>query len=371
MRIGILGGGQLGRMLALAGYPLGLQFRFLDNDLAPAGDVGELITGEFEDESVLARFAQGLDVATFEFENVPEASARSLAAHVPVYPPAAALHTAQDRLNEKTLFRRLGIPTPPFQSVDHWEDLERAIARIGLPAVLKTRRLGYDGKGQVVLRSAEDVENAWETLGGVPLILEGFIPFERELSILAVRGRGGETAFYPLVQNEHRGGILRLSVAPASGIDDALQAKAETLVGRVLEALDYVGVLALELFEVGGDLLANEIAPRVHNSGHWTIEGAVCSQFENHLRAILGWPLGSTRAVGHSAMINLIGSAPPEECLLSWPEAHLHLYGKAPRPGRKIGHLTVCSPSAAERDSTVSGLRALVDRADEASPDAG
>jgi 5-(carboxyamino)imidazole ribonucleotide synthase len=360
MRIGILGGGQLGRMLALAGYPLGLQFRFLDNDLAPAGDVGELMTGEFEDEAVLVRFARGLDVATFEFENVPEASARWLAAHVPVFPPAVALQTAQDRLNEKRLFRDLGIPTAKFVSVDNREELEVAVRTTGLPAVLKTRRFGYDGKGQVVLRSAEDVDNAWRTLGGVPLILEGFISFERELSILAVRGRGGETAFYPLVQNEHRGGILRLSIAPAPSVDDELQGKAEMLAGRVLEALDYVGVLALELFQSGDELLANEMAPRVHNSGHWTIEGSVCSQFENHLRAIVGWPLGSTRCVGHSAMVNLIGSAPPVPEVLRIAGARMHLYGKSPRPGRKIGHITVCSPTLELRDRTVAEVHGLI-----------
>jgi 5-(carboxyamino)imidazole ribonucleotide synthase len=361
MNVGVLGAGQLGRMLALAGYPLGLKFRFLDNDRAPAGDVAELMTGEFEDEATLARFAQGLDVATFEFENVPQGAARTLARHVPVFPAAGALETAQDRLHEKTLFRTLGIPTPMFVPVDSDEDLRRAVGVTGLPAVLKTRRLGYDGKGQMVLRDNADVDIAWKTLGGVPLILEAFVAFERELSIIAVRGRSGETAFYPLVQNEHRGGVLRLSLAPAPGADAALQMRAESLVGRVLGSLNYVGVITLELFQAGDELLANEIAPRVHNSGHWTIEGSVCSQFENHLRAVLGWPLGSTRPTGYSAMLNLIGSAPPSEQILRCPEAHLHLYGKSPRPGRKIGHITICAETEEERDALISHLRPAVD----------
>jgi 5-(carboxyamino)imidazole ribonucleotide synthase len=360
MKVGILGGGQLGRMLALAGYPLGLRFRFLDNDSAPAGQLAELITGEFEDEAILEAFARDLDVVTYEFENVPVGAVRWLArAGVPCYPPPEALEAAQDRLHEKMLFTRLGIPTPAFMPVDSEEQLAAAVEAVGLPAVLKTRRLGYDGKGQVVIRDSAEIVAAWAQLGGRALILEAFIPFERELSIIAVRNRDGQTAYYPLIQNEHREGILRMSLAPAPGATAALQATAEDLVRRIVDAVDYVGVLALELFQVKANLLASEVAPRVHNSGHWTIEGAVCSQFENHLRGVLGWPLGSTAVRGHSVMFNLIGEAPPRERVLRIPGAHLHLYGKTPRPGRKIGHVTVCCPALEQRDLVAAELRGL------------
>jgi 5-(carboxyamino)imidazole ribonucleotide synthase len=342
MHIGILGGGQLGRMLALAGYPLGLRFRFLDpSPAAPAGHLAELVVGGYDDRPTLDAFAAGLDVVTYEFESVPATAVRHLAERLPVYPPPAALEAAQERLREKTCFRDLGIPTAPFATVDGRADLETALARIGLPAVLKTRRFGYDGKGQQVVRTPADAAHAFAALAGVPLILEGFIPFRRELSILAVRGRGGATAFYPLVENHHQGGILRLSLAPAPDLAAGLQALAEDYARRVLEALDYVGVLAIEFFEHEGRLLANEMAPRVHNSGHWTIEGAATSQFANHLRAVAGWPLGETAAAGRSALVNLIGAVPPTEAVLAVPGAHLHLYGKAPAPGRKLGHVTL------------------------------
>src|SRR5262245_22563188 len=264
--VGILGAGQLGRMLALAGYPLGLRFRFLDPAPgAPAGQMAEHIQGDYADTATLERFSAGLDVVTYEFENVPVAAARFLAGRMPVYPPPLALEVAQDRLDEKTFFRSIGAAIPPFAPVDSRESLDAAIAQIGLPAVLKTRRLGYDGKGQMVLRAPSDLDAAWATLGATPLILEGFVRFERELSILAARGGGGETAFYPLVENHHRDGILRLSLAPAPRLSAALQAEAEDAARRILEALDYVGVLAVELFDCGGRLLANEMAPRVHN----------------------------------------------------------------------------------------------------------
>jgi 5-(carboxyamino)imidazole ribonucleotide synthase len=355
MNVGVLGGGQLGRMLALAGYPLGLRFRFLDlSPLAPAGHLAELHNGDYEDADVLERFADKLDVVTYEFENVPVASARLLAERVPVYPPARALEVAQDRLTEKTFFQSLNISTPPFVAVDSEESFRSALRQIGLPAVLKTRRMGYDGKGQIVLREPGDAEYAWRILGDVPQILEGFVPFRRELSVLSVRGRSGEAAFYPLVENHHREGMLRLSLAPAPGLTAELQSQAEDYARRVLEALGYVGVLAIELFEVDGRLLANEMAPRVHNSGHWTIEGAVTSQFENHLRAVLGLPLGSTAAVGHAAMINLIGSTPPPETVLRVPRAHLHLYGKSPAAGRKLGHVTIVEKTETALRDTVA-----------------
>jgi 5-(carboxyamino)imidazole ribonucleotide synthase len=342
MIIGIMGGGQLGRMLALAGYPLGLRFRTLDlSSEAPAGPLTELMVADFNDTDALKRFAHGLDAATYEFENVPVDSARFLERRILVYPPSAALEVGQDRLSEKTFFQQLGIPTAPFVPVDSWDELKEAINNVGLPAVLKTRRFGYDGKGQFILRKTEDAALAWQSLGGVPLIYESFIAFERELSILAVRSRSGETAFYPIVENHHKDGILRLSLCPAPGASSEAQAEAEMHAGRALGALNYVGVLAIEFFEKGGRLLANEMAPRVHNSGHWTIEGAETSQFENHLRAILGLPLGSTATRGCSGMLNLIGTIPDRRAVLEFADAHLHLYGKAARPNRKLGHITL------------------------------
>jgi 5-(carboxyamino)imidazole ribonucleotide synthase len=359
--VGVLGGGQLGRMLALAGYPLGLQFRFLDpSPEAPAGHLAELQTGAYDDPDALARFAEGLDVATYEFENVPEIAARTLAARVPVFPPSLALETAQDRLGEKRLFERLEIPVARYEPVDSQHDLEAAVTRLGLPVILKTRRLGYDGKGQMMLRAGEEIVGAWGALGGVPSVLEQCVQLRRELSILAIRGRDGSTASFPLVENTHREGILRVSLAPADGAAE-LQRVAEEYIERLLNALDYVGLLALELFvdDRDGSLLANEIAPRVHNSGHWTIEGAETSQFENHLRAIVGLPLGSTAPRRWSAMVNLIGTTPPADEIMAIPGAHLHLYGKRPRPGRKLGHVTVTADSEAARDALLQRVLAV------------
>ena len=347
MTIGILGGGQLGYMLALAGYPLDFHFRFLDpSPQAPVGRIAPRVTAEYTDYEALDRFAHGLALVTYEFENVPVEAARHLAKHVPVYPPPEALEVAQDRLDEKTLFRKLRIPTTEFVALSSAAELAAAAQTLGLPCVLKTRRLGYDGKGQWVLRTPEDVAALNRDFPAAPLILEKFVSFQRELSILAVRGRKGETAFYPLVENHHRGGILRLSLAPAPQLSLGLQQEAENAARRILEALDYVGVLAVELFESRGRLLANEIAPRVHNSGHWSIEGAVASQFQNHLRAVAGLPLGLTTTRGHSAMLNLIGELPEAAELLAIPDAHLHLYGKSLRPGRKVGHVTVRADSS-------------------------
>jgi 5-(carboxyamino)imidazole ribonucleotide synthase len=315
--VGCIGGGQLGRMLALAGAPLGVRMRFLDPaEDACAGDVGELVVGPYDDPNSLDRLAAGADVVTYEFENVPVDAARRAAA----VPGPRALELGQDRLVEKELFRRLGIDTASFGT----------LADTGLPALVKSRRLGYDGKGQRVVES-------YAPLGDDELA-EAIVPFDRELSIVAVRGRDGDTRFYPLAENEHRGGILAVSRAPAH---DAPQSEAEEIATRLLEQLDYVGVLAVELFDVGGKLLANEFAPRVHNTGHWTIDGADTSQFENHLRAILGLPLGSTAARAENVMVNLVGSLPPLDRLLAIPGAHLHLYGKEPRAGRKLGHLTL------------------------------
>jgi 5-(carboxyamino)imidazole ribonucleotide synthase len=363
--IGILGGGQLGYMLALAGYPLGLHFRFLDpSPEAPVGRIAQRVTAEYNDQAALEKFANGLELVTYEFENVPVEAAKFLAERVPVYPPPAALEAAQDRMNEKDLFRRLGIPTTEFLPVSNHSELEAAAKTLGLPAVLKTCRMGYDGKGQWILRTAQDVAKAKSELPKVQLILERFVPFTRELSVLAVRSRSGEIAYYPLVENHHRGGILRLSLAPAPRLEATIQGAAEDAARRVLESLKYVGVLAIEFFEFEGRLLANEMAPRVHNSGHWTIEGAVTSQFENHLRAVLGLPLGSTGPAGHCAMVNLIGDLPESPEVLAVPDAHLHLYGKSPRPGRKLGHITLRAASPERLVLRLSELPAFFHRPD-------
>jgi 5-(carboxyamino)imidazole ribonucleotide synthase len=362
MKVGILGGGQLGRMLALAGIPLDIRFRILEPAREAATDtVAERVVGEYEDFAALADFVRGLDVVTYEFENVPVATTRWLALRVPVYPPPNALATAQDRLHEKTFFQRVAIPVPAFKAVDSRSDFDTALSAVGLPAVLKTRRFGYDGKGQYVLRTTTEAEEAWQLLGGRPLILEQLIPFDREVSILAVRGRDGTTAFYPLVENVHHAGILRRSVAPASESSEDLQTQAEHYAAAALNALDYVGVLAIEFFAVGRRLLANEMAPRVHNSGHWTIEGAETSQFENHLRAVVGWPMGATQRRGRSGMWNLIGTVPLAEAILGLPGAHLHVYGKSPRPGRKLGHITLRADDPAEFDRYRRQMDAVVD----------
>lgn len=358
--VGVLGAGQLGRMLGLAGRALGLRLSFLDPTAgSPAEAVGELIVSDYTEPQALERLSSA-DVVTFEFENVPVAAVKALETRVKVYPSSSALEVAQDRLHEKTLFRSLGILTPPFEAVSSWRELEAALGRIGLPAVLKTRRFGYDGKGQAVLRTEAEARSAFESLGGVPLIVEGFVAFQRELSIVAVRSSVGEVAYYPLVQNQHRAGILRTTIAPAPTVTPAAEQAAKQYIAQLLSMLDYVGVLALELFEVDGQLLANEIAPRVHNTGHFTIEGARTSQFENHLRAILGLPLGSTEVLSPCAMINLIGVAPDARALLAVPDAHLHWYGKEPRPARKVGHVTVRAADYATLEQRVNELERIV-----------
>ncbi len=350
--IGILGAGQLGRMLALAGYPLGMRFRFFDPaEDSPAGHLAPHIAADYDDWEALQAFAESVDVVTYEFENVPVETARFLEKFVPVYPPPLALEKAQDRFVEKSFFRELGIPTPKFA-------LEAFATWRGFPAVLKTRRLGYDGKGQFVVASEAELAQALEKLAGQDVILEEFVRFEREVSILAARGMDGEMVFYPLTQNTHRDGILRLSLV--SGERHPLQEEAEAYARQVMEALDYVGVLAIEFFEFEGQLLANEMAPRVHNSGHWTIEGAVTSQFENHVRAVRGLPLGSASPLGAVGMVNLIGQAPDEISILKIGGAHLHLYGKSPRLGRKLGHVTVFARSQDVVKQQIQMIRKLV-----------
>lgn len=362
----MLGGGQLGRMLALAGVPLGHRFVFLEPAASPcAGHVGEVLAGRYDDEALLAALAAQVDVVTYEFENVPVASARFLEGRVPVFPPPRALEASQDRVVEKEFFRSLGIPTPPFAVVATREELARAVLSLGLPAVLKTRRFGYDGKGQWVLRTAADVAALDASTFAAPLVLEGFVPFERELSILAARGRDGELAFYPLVENEHRGGILRTSVPRSPAWTPKLQARAETYARRVTTELGYVGVLAIELFLASGELLVNEMAPRVHNSGHWTIEGAETSQFENHVRAVVGLPLGATRMVGVSAMLNVVGARPSARAVLAVPGAHAHDYGKSEATNRKIGHVTLRTDTREELEAGLARLRPIVFAASE------
>lgn len=358
MNIGVLGGGQLGRMIALAGYPLGLRFRCYDPvEDACVDALVERVRGAWDDHEALARFAAGLDVVTYEFENVPVETVRILEGlGVEVVPGARALEVSQDRLLEKQFLASLGVATAPFAAVDTEADLREAVVRLGLPAVLKTRRGGYDGKGQIVLRAAEEVAPAWAELGDVPLILEAFVAFDRELSIVAARDRDGNVACYPLVQNVHRDGILRLTLAPASGVTPALQARAEGWAREVLTALGYVGVVAIELFERAGDLVANEMAPRVHNSGHWSIDGAITSQFEQHVRAVAGLPLGSTAPRGASLMVNVIGTPPDTARVAAVEGAHVHLYDKAPRAGRKIGHVTLNASDASTLAARVPAL---------------
>ena len=349
--IGILGGGQLGRMLALAAAALGLRCHiFCPDPDSPAFDVAAARTvAGYEDEEALAAFAAAVDVVTYEFENVPARTAEVIAARRPLHPGATALATAQDRLAEKSFVSGLGIATAPFRAVGSEAELARALGEIGAPAILKTRRFGYDGKGQVRIGSGDGAGDAWAELGGVPAILEGFVPFAKEVSIVAARSRDGSFAAYEPCWNEHRDGILDTTRLPA-GLPAGTEAASVEAARRIADALGYVGVIAVEMFvSEDGGIAVNEIAPRVHNSGHWTIEGAETSQFEQHVRAICGWPLGSTRRRGQIEMRNLIG---PE--IASWPEvlarpgAHLHHYGKAgATPGRKMGHVTTV---VSERD---------------------
>ena len=345
--IGILGGGQLGRMIALAAATLGLRTHvFAPDRRSPAFEVAASSTcAPYEDETALARFAESADLVTYEFENVPATTAGFLAGRMPLRPGALALETSQDRLAEKMFVSRLGIATAPFRKVDDVGELERGLDELGRPAILKTRRFGYDGKGQVRLGEHGSAEAALAEIGRMPAVLEGFVPFAHEVSIVAARSTDGSFAAYDPCLNTHRDGILSTTEVP-SGLAPDLCRQAVGTARRIADALGYVGVLAVELFVMAdGSLVVNEIAPRVHNSGHWTIEGAETSQFEQHVRAICGWPLGDTRRRGRVTMRNLIG---PEidrwPDVLATPGAHLHHYGKtAARPGRKMGHVTTVS----------------------------
>jgi 5-(carboxyamino)imidazole ribonucleotide synthase len=350
--IGILGGGQLGRMLAMAAARLGFKCQVFSPDPdSPAFDVVHNATcAEYADVEALELFANDVDVITYEFENVPAAAAMVLAARRPVLPEYTVLGTTQDRLAEKDFVTKLGIATTAYADVSSVEALRAAIARVGLPAVIKTRRFGYDGKGQAILRDGDDLDRVWIELATKSAILEAFVPFEREISVIAARSADGHVECYDVTENEHGDHILKTSRVPAA-ISDALAGQARGIAETIANALNYVGVLAVEMFVVPGDsgptLLVNEIAPRVHNSGHWTLDGASVSQFEQHIRAIAGWPLGKPVRHGAVTMTNLIGEeVRGYEQWLIIPGATVHLYGKgAPRAGRKMGHVTEVTPA--------------------------
>ena len=338
--IGIFGGGQLGRMMAQAALPLNIQCTFFEASTdCPSAALGQVISTQAENG--LEDFINSADVFSLEFENTPLTDVDVLTARKQLHPPRQALAIAQHRLSEKALFDELAIPVAPYKAVTSLESLEAAVSELGLPIVLKTSRGGYDGKGQFVLRSADQIQQAWAELGPAgELIAESFVTFSREVSIIAVRGQNGDVKTWPLAENHHHNGILSHSIVPAPNSVD-LQPVAEDYITRLLNHLNYVGVLTLELFVTDKGLYANEMAPRVHNSGHWSIEGAVCSQFENHIRAVAGLPLGSTEIVRPTVMINIIGQHPKSEDVLALEGAHLHLYNKSERAGRKIGHITL------------------------------
>lgn len=358
MRVGVLGGGQLSLMLAEAAMPLGIHVSFID----PAADAcaasrASHIQADYDDPQALDTLARQVDVITYEFENVPSQSVETLSRHLPVFPAVNALAAAQDRLLEKNQFSALGIPVPAYRDIASQQDLQQAIEHVGLPAVLKTRRFGYDGKGQVVIRSSDDVESAWQAIGEVPAILEAFMPFDREISIIGVRDRLGNRSCYPLSENTHQQGILRLSLSRQG---DPMYMQAEQYIGRLMDQLDYVGILALELFQVGDQLYANEFAPRVHNTGHWTIEGTHCSQFENHMRAVTGMTLGDTGMKVPSAMLNCIGQMPDPRPLEKLPGVVIHDYGKVARAGRKVGHITITADTDEELGALLHKVTGIV-----------
>ncbi len=351
-------------MLAQSVKHLGIQCTVLDPSTeCCARSVCEQIVGDYDDVESLKALADWSDVVSYEFENV-SASAAVIEDIAEIHPSTQALAVAQDRHIERSMFQELGIAIPAYQPVDDVESLNAALQSIGTPSILKARRLGYDGKGQVLINDANHAADALKTIGSVPAILDKFVEFQRELSIVAARDKHGNIAFYPLAQNVHRGGILRVSKAPARDVSDALATQAQEAARKILEKFDYVGVLAVEFFQIGkGDnahLVANEIAPRVHNTGHWTIEGSKTSQFENHMRAVMGMELGSTDSVGHSAMVNIISNEPRPGALDALPEAHVHMYGKEPRAGRKIGHVTLNADTPDKLDALLERFTRVV-----------
>lgn len=363
MKIGILGGGQLAQMMAIAGKKDGHEFMFLSNDIdSCAAPYGELLCASFDDLGAQDYLAQWADVVTYEFENVPSALAQRIESKIPLSPSSSALAVASDRLKEKNLFRTLGIPTAEFFPVENLTQLNEGFLHLGKTAIIKTRTQGYDGKGQALLEHPEQTEASWQKLGEVPCIVEEKVTFEREVSIIATRNSMGQIVFYPLSENIHREGILRLSIAR---IDDPFQERAEIMIRRIMEHLNYVGTMALELFQVGDKLISNEVSPRVHNSGHWTIEGAETSQFDNHLRAICGLPLGQTLVKQTSAMVNLIGKLPSEKAIVDIENATFHSYGKQERLGRKVGHITLLENPQTSKDSFSENIKALLEIAGE------
>jgi len=358
MKVGVLGAGQLGRMLAIAGYPLNHQFGFSGNSNdEPSSLLGHMFAKEDNADNIesLAAFA---DVITYESENTDVDALREINKNVAVYPGEKSLYTTQHRGREKTMFNKLGIPCAPYKIINSLPELESAVATIGLPAILKTTTEGYDGKGQFFIKDPQQIPQAWESMNGVEAILEGFVDFKRELSLIAVRGIDNDHKYYPLVENTHHDGILRLTIAPAQSIDPNVQKLAEKYMQDLLDEMNHVGVLTIELFETEDGLVANEMAPRVHNSGHWSIEGANTSQFENHVRAITNMPLGDTTPThSFSAMVNIIGKTGPTDTALSMPNAHLHLYDKSEREGRKLGHINITANSQQELDSSIEKLK--------------
>lgn len=364
-RIGIVGGGQLARMLALAGRPLGLEFSAIDP--APdacAGAVARLIVAEYGDASALARLAVECDVVTYEFENLSANALDGLSAAVPVRPGTRSLLTSQDRLVEKSLFGSIGLPTAPHRPVDNPADLDKALRTLGCPAILKTRRLGYDGKGQALIRAPEDARKAWDAVAGdrsnSELILEGFVRFKSEVSQISCRGADGSLVHYPLAENVHAGGILRRSIPLSPTVAAPWAAPARAAMERLMLELGHVGILCIEFFVTADGLVANEMAPRVHNSGHWSLDGGGVSQFENHVRAVAGLPLGNPEPSRPVLMVNLIGSMPDPIKVLSLPFVRLHDYAKEPRSGRKVGHLNILPPPGADPRACLAAVAPLV-----------
>jgi 5-(carboxyamino)imidazole ribonucleotide synthase len=358
LRIGVLGGGQLGRMMALAGYPLDVAFSFYDNNPdCPSAPFGPRFGDADYSLASLDAFIDSADVFTYEFENIPVAWVERIAAKKPVFPGVKSLSVSQNRLNEKKLFASLNIPSARFADIRSEADLRNAASTLGLPLVIKTVTMGYDGKGQFLLKTEEQIAQAWAELGPqAPLIAEEFIHFKRELSIIAVRGRDGSTVFYPITENVHHRGILSHSIAPSPFVDSDTQLTAERYISAILHELNHVGAVTLEMFETHNGLVANETAPRVHNSGHWTIEGTRCSQFENHVRAVAGLPLGVTTCDRPTAMINIIGQHPRTDAILQIKDTHLHLYGKSEREGRKLGHITLTANNHRELTSSMAQI---------------
>ncbi|MGE4594515.1 MAG: 5-(carboxyamino)imidazole ribonucleotide synthase [Gammaproteobacteria bacterium] len=361
MKIGVIGAGQLGRMLAIAAYPLGHQMAFTANSTdEPASLLGQTFVND-DKQDTTKKLTDASAVITFESENTDVEVVKEIIKKTPVYPGAKSLFTTQHRGREKAIFDKLKIPCAPYQMVDSLADLKMAVEKIGLPAILKTATEGYDGKGQFVIRSNDQIAKAWQSMNGVEAILEGFVNFKRELSLIAVRGIDNSHKYYPLVENTHHNGILRLTIAPAENISSKVQEQAEHYMQALLDEMDHVGVLAIELFETSNGLVANEMAPRVHNSGHWSIEGARTSQFENHVRAITGSPLGETTCLQqYCAMINIIGKHGPVDQVLELSNAHLHLYGKKERKGRKLGHITITANTLNELNTTLGALEAFM-----------